>query len=95
MSTLTRLSEKFSRLSIEKNKEFFSVRDVQQMIDEEIKAIEKSREGKPRDVFPFGKYRGKKIQDVATIDKPYLEWVMKQPWFEKFTDIKSEVKKYL
>ncbi len=26
--------------------------------------------------FPFGKYRGRKVEEVAKLDKPYLEWLL-------------------
>lgn len=29
-------------------------------------------------ILPFGKYKGKKIEDVAMSDRPYLEWLLEQ-----------------
>lgn len=29
-------------------------------------------------LFPFGKHRGKKIEDVCQIDRPYVEWLLEQ-----------------
>lgn len=33
-------------------------------------------------VLPFGKYRGKKISEIAEFDSKYLEWVVKQSWLD-------------
>ena len=29
-------------------------------------------------LFPFGKHRGKKIEDVCQMDRPYVEWLLEQ-----------------
>lgn len=29
-------------------------------------------------LFPFGKHRGKKIEDVILLDRPYVEWLLEQ-----------------
>ena len=46
------------------------------------------KEKGPKDMIPFGKYKGKTISEVSAFDKPYLQWVLRQAWFEKFEDLK-------
>jgi uncharacterized protein (DUF3820 family) len=37
------------------------------------------------DIIPFGKHRGKSVQEVATFDPQYLQWLSGQSWAqEKF-----------
>lgn len=37
------------------------------------------------EVIPFGKYKGSSVENVATRDPQYLQWLMSQSWFtEKF-----------
>lgn len=33
--------------------------------------------------LPFGKYRGRELSEVATIDPGYLDWLAAQDWFEQ------------
>jgi hypothetical protein len=36
-------------------------------------------------LIPFGKYKDQPIEHIQTIDRQYLEWLLKQPWFrDKF-----------
>jgi hypothetical protein len=32
-------------------------------------------------LIPFGKYKDQPIEHIQTIDRPYLEWLLKQAWF--------------
>lgn len=34
-------------------------------------------------VIPFGKHRGRTIEDVRAIDPSYLDWLVAQPWFRE------------
>jgi exodeoxyribonuclease X len=34
-------------------------------------------------VFPFGKYRGKLVEDVAAQDRDYVSWLLRQEWVPK------------
>jgi exodeoxyribonuclease X len=31
-------------------------------------------------IFPFGKYRGKLVEDIAAQDRDYLKWLLRQEW---------------
>jgi len=35
-------------------------------------------------LFPFGKYKGEKMQDVPAT---YLDWLMSTPWIDKWSDV--------
>ncbi len=44
-------------------------------------------------IIPFGKHKGKPIEDV---DRGYLEWLLEQDWFlEKFGKGKEAIEKEL
>lgn len=34
-------------------------------------------------VIPFGKHKGKLVQEVMALDPTYIEWLMNQPWFRE------------
>ena len=43
-------------------------------------------------MLSFGKYKGQSIPDIYQRDRSYLEWLTKQPWFQrKFKDIHQTV----
>jgi uncharacterized protein (DUF3820 family) len=50
---------------------FLDKKEQQYKERNEAKKIESS------DKLPFGKYRGKSIDDVLKFDKKYLQWMMK------------------
>lgn len=41
----------------------------------------------PVNTFPFGKYRGQKVDDVAQKDPGYLKWMLKN-----ITDLKPDLR---
>ena len=88
MSTLTRLCERFQQLSVDNQNKPFSLAEVQKVIHDEIKTLEERKASQPKDTFHFGKYKGKKIEDVAKIDKPYIEWLIRQPWCSNKDELK-------
>ena len=47
------------------------------------------------DEMPFGKYKYKKVCDIAKFDKPYLTWLSKQEMMTNYEDLKNEIKKYI
>jgi len=42
------------------------------------KMIEVSGQPSLFKVFMFGKYRGKKLEDILSIDRPYMEWLLEK-----------------
>lgn len=47
------------------------------------------------DEMPFGKYKFRKVSDVANFDKQYLKWLRKQDMLNKYEELKDEIDKYL
>jgi len=45
------------------------------------------------DILHFGKYKGKTIGDISLEDKPYLEWLLKQPNLKN--NLMNKIKKYI
>lgn len=45
--------------------------------------------------MPFGKFKGKTIKSIATFDKQYLQWLVKQTVMEKWSDLREEIKTHL
>jgi uncharacterized protein (DUF3820 family) len=43
---------------------------------------------------PFGKYKGRNINDVLTWDENYCRWLKKQEWLSKFTDLYDVLDKH-
>jgi uncharacterized protein (DUF3820 family) len=42
------------------------------------KMIEVSTQPSLFKVFMFGKYRGKRIEDILSLDRPYMEWLLEK-----------------
>jgi len=72
----------------------FEVDDVIKLI-KEFKLEEDAKRKAKTDVVPVGKYKYKKVADVAKFDKQYLKWIMKQDWIQKYPEFVQETKKYL
>ena len=51
------------------------------------------RASEPSIKIPFGKYKDKKISEIAQFDQKYLQWAIKQSWM--FDDLKTEIQKVL
>lgn len=69
----------------------------QGLMSEELqKAIQEFKpknDFKPQDKLTFGKYKGKKITEIAEFDRKYLEWTSKQSWC--FDDLKEQIETIL
>ena len=74
--------------------ESFTIEDIVQTIDE-FKVLEAKRRTEKTNEVPVGKYKYKKVKDVASFDKQYLVWMMKQDWVNKYPEFVKEVNKYL
>jgi len=42
-------------------------------------------------VIPFGKHKGKQLVDVLQSDRPYLVWLIKQKWMDRFAGLANEL----
>jgi hypothetical protein len=47
------------------------------------------------DEMPFGKYKFKKVAEVAKFDKQYLKWLVKQEMLNSYEDLKAEINKLI
>ena len=81
--------------------EFTSLKKANFKIDEIVEIINDFREAERLkkqekvDIVPVGKYKYKKVIDVARFDKQYLEWILKQEWISNYPNFITEVKKHL
>lgn len=59
----------------------------------ELKAFldEKFKDTDGSYLLSFGKYKGRTILQVLTMDRGYLEWIMKSPLSEKMTKLRAEL----
>jgi hypothetical protein len=74
----------------------FTKKQVESLVQEcedEFKEMRNSEKKSNPGVMTIGKHKGQKISDILTKDKPYLEWLLKQPWL--FADLKQEIQKNL
>lgn len=72
----------------------FSRDQVKQVI-EEFARVESEKRRASCKVLPFGKYRYKKVRDIAKIDRQYLQWLMKQSFMESYPDLMTELKRHV
>jgi uncharacterized protein (DUF3820 family) len=45
--------------------------------------------------MPYGKYKQKKIADVAKLDMPYLRWISSQAWCKDQKNVHAAIMKHL
>lgn len=45
-------------------------------------------------LMPFGKYKGKTVDEVASFDLSYLRWMVKQDYLNAYPDTKTLISKY-
>jgi uncharacterized protein (DUF3820 family) len=46
-------------------------------------------------VMPFGKYKGRKVQQVVAFDKQYCKWLLSQDMMDNFVELKTSIKKLI
>ena len=71
----------------EKNDDSFTMDDIKEQI-EEFSKIEYEKRKEKTDEMPFGKYKFKKVADVAKFDKQYLKWLVRQDMMNKYEELK-------
>ena len=57
--------------------------------DNQSNRWQKEKERSWATIFHFGKYKGEKIEDVFLNDRSYVEWLLKQSWFDKYANTKT------
>ncbi len=60
-----------------------------------FRELEQQKKAERADIVPVGKYKYKKVKDVANFDKQYLQWMLKQSWIDKYPGFVTECKKYV
>ena len=71
--------------------------DISQIISmiNQFSMDEYEKKKQKTDEMPFGKYKFKKVSEVASFDKQYLKWLVKQECLSGYPDVKENIKKYL
>ena len=46
-------------------------------------------------LLPFGKYKGKSVEEVAKFDVSYLQWLSKQTYLNAYPETKTLITKYV
>lgn len=72
----------------------FTISDVRKIIKDFNEAEYKKRREKS-DEMPFGKYKYKKVVEVAKFDKQYLQWIYRQEMLNKYEELKREIEKHI
>jgi hypothetical protein len=90
LSYTQRLIKSFERI----DKDNFNMDDIKKQI-EAFSNEEYENKKKNIGEMPFGKYKFKKVEDIAKFDKPYLKWLMKQDMMSKYIDLKNEIIKFV
>lgn len=78
----------------EDNKENYNIEDIEKLINDFSK-LEYEKKKEKTDEMPFGKYKYKKVEDVAKFDKQYLKWLVKQSMMDNWEELKEEIKKVI
>lgn len=72
----------------------FSISDVRKIV-KDFNDAEYKRRREKTDEMPFGKYKYKKVVEVAKFDKQYLQWIYRQEMLNKYEELKREIEKHI
>ena len=72
----------------------FTIDELRTLINE-FKDIEQKKKQERIDIVPVGKYKYKKVKEVANFDREYLRWMLRQSWIDKYPGFVGECKKYI
>lgn len=75
-------------------KKSYKVSEIESLINA-FSSMEYEKRKQKTDEIPFGKYKYKKVADVAKFDPQYLKWLIKQEMLVKYEELKSEIVKNL
>ena len=79
-------------LGSEDESDMFTVFQIREIYKDHFKKeYEKSLTA--REIIPFGKYKGRKVLDVASFDKDYLRWLFRQTYVKKYVALYEELTK--
>ena len=74
--------------------ESYSIDEIEKMINQFSK-LEYEKKKEKTDEMPFGKYKFRKVKDVASFDKQYLKWLVKQTMMDNWEELKNEIMKVI
>jgi hypothetical protein len=72
----------------------FTINDIETLI-KDFSKIEYEKRKEKTDEMPFGKYKFKKVSDVAKFDKQYLKWLVRQDMLDKYEELREEINKHI
>lgn len=78
----------------EDDQDTYNLTEIERMINQFSKLEYEKRKGKT-DEMPFGKYKYKKVADVAKFDKQYLKWLSRQDMLSNYEELKCEINKHI
>jgi uncharacterized protein (DUF3820 family) len=71
----------------EDEKDTYNLTQIEWIINQFSK-LEYEKRKAITDEMPFGKYKFKKVVEVAKFDKPYLKWLVRQEMMNKYEELK-------
>jgi hypothetical protein len=74
--------------------ESYSIDEIEKMINQFSK-LEYEKKKEKTNEMPFGKYRFRKVKDVASFDKQYLKWLLLQKMMDNWEELKNEIMKVI
>jgi len=72
----------------------YDFEEIKQVIESFSKAEYEKKKANYK-VLPFGKYKYKKVEDIAKIDAQYLKWCLKQSFMDNYEELKEEINRHL
>lgn len=78
----------------EDGKENYDLEQIEELIND-FSRMEYEKRKEKTDEMPFGKYKFRKVKDVAGFDKQYLKWLIRQDMMTNYEDLKNEINKYI
>lgn len=83
----------FSHIEAAKQ-ETYTLSDIQALI-KEFGMAEYEKRKATADIISFGKYKDRKVSDVASFDLQYLAWMAKQPFMDNKKMLMEHIQKAL
>ena len=87
-------SKRLTNIFKDEGKKSYTMEQIENMINEFSK-LEYERKKKNTDEMPFGKYKFKKVKEVASFDKQYLKWLLKQSMMDNYEELRDEINKHI
>ena len=79
---------------LESKQDSFTIDELRDYLNG-FRELEQKKRQERSDIVPVGRYKYKKVADVAKFDRQYLEWMLRQSWITKYEAFVTECKKYI